>query len=330
MKVRCILLILSLSLAAVLAAPLAVEAQQPAKVPRIGVLLTGSPSPPTPGQGQDAFMKQLGELGWVEGRNLAVERRWADRPDRLSDLAADLIRLNVSVILTPGLQATQAAKNSTSTIPIVMVAFTDPASVASLARPGGNLTGLTVGQTEVVTEKRLELLKEAIPTLSRVAVLWDVGTGAVPGGAASMLEAAARSLRLRLQHLEARAASDLEGAFKAAKKDRAGALLLMETPLMQANGTLIATLGLKNRLPVMPLYSRIVELGCFMSYGSHLPDLFRRAAYFVDKILKGAKPADLPVEQPTKFELVINLKTAKALGLTIPQSLLVRADEVIQ
>ena len=275
-------------------------------------------------------MKQLGELGWVEGRNLAVERRWADRPDRLPDVAAEIVRLSVGVILAPGLQAAQAAKKSTSTIPIVMIALADPASVASLSRPGGNLTGLTVGQTEVVTEKRLELLKEAIPRLSRVAVLWDVGTGAVPGDAASMLEAAARSLRLQLQHLQVRAASDFEGAFKAAKKNGTGALLLIETPLMSRNRTLIAELGLKNRLPVMPLYALIVEAGGLMSYGTNLPDLFRRAAVFVDKILRGTNPADLPVEQPTKFELFINLKTAKTLGLTIPQTLLLRADEVIQ
>ena len=312
-----------------LAAPLAAEGQQAKTVPRLGMLFIGSPSAP-PGSGQDAFMKQLGELGWVEGRNLAVERRWADRPDRLPDVAAELIRLNVSVILAPGLQAAQAAKKSTSTIPIVMVAFADPASVASLARPGGNITGLTVGQPEVVTAKRLELLKEAIPRLSRVAVLWDVGTGAVPGGAASMLEAAARSLRLQLQHLKVRAASDFEGAFKAAKKDGAGALLLMETPLMSGNGTLIAELGLKNWLPVMPLYAQMVEAGGLMSYGTSLPDLFRRAAIFVDKILSGANPADVPVEQPMKFELSINLKTAKALGLTILPSLLQRADQVIE
>jgi ABC-type uncharacterized transport system substrate-binding protein len=313
-----------------LAAPLAADGQQqPKTIPRLGMLFTGSPSVP-PGPGQDAFMKQLGELGWVEGRNLAVERRWADRPDRLPDVAAELIRLNVSVILAPGLQAAQAAKKSTSTIPVVMVAFADPASVASLARPGGNITGLTVGQPEVVTAKRLELLKEAIPRLSRVAVLWDVGTGAVPGGAASMLEAAARSLRLQLQHLKVRAASDFEGAFNAAKKDDAGALLLMETPLMSGNGTLIAELGLKNWLPVMPLYAQMVEAGGLMSYGTSLPDLFRRAAIFVDKILSGANPADVPVEQPMKFELSINLKTAKALGLTIPPSLLQRADQVIE
>ena len=313
-----------------LAAPLAADGQQqPKTIPRLGMLFTGSPSVP-PGPGQDAFMKQLGELGWVEGRNLAVERRWADRPDRLPDVAAELIRLNVSVILAPGLQAAQAAKKSTSTIPVVMVAFADPASVASLARPGGNITGLTVGQPEVVTAKRLELLKEAIPRLSRVAVLWDVGTGAVPGGAASMLEAAAWSLQLQLQHLKVRAVSDFEGAFKAAKKDGAGALLLMETPLMSRNGALIAELGLRNQLPVMPLYAVIVEAGGLMSYGTNLPDLFRRAAIFVDKILRGANPADVPVEQPTKFALSINLKTAKALGLTIPPSLLQRADQLIE
>ena len=254
----------------ILGATLAASAEQAKTVPRLGVLFTGSSSVP-PGPAHDAFMKQLGELGWVEGRNLAVERRWADRPDRLPDVAAEIVRLSVGVILAPGLQAAQAVKKSTSTIPIVMIAFADPASVASLARPGGNLTGLTVGQTEVVTEKRLELLKEAIHRLSRVAVLWDVGTGALPGDAASMLEAAARSLRLQLQHLQVRAASDFEGAFKAAKKNGAGALLLIETPLMSRNETLIAELGLKNRLPVMPCMPESSRRGVSCRMGRTFP-----------------------------------------------------------
>jgi putative ABC transport system substrate-binding protein len=313
-----------------LAAPLAAEAQPAGTVPRLGMLLMGSPSRPS--AELDAFTKQLGELGWFEGQNLAVDRRFADRPDRFPDLSADLLRLKVSVILTPGPEATQAAKNSTSTTPIVMIALTDPQrmGVTSLARPGGNLTGLTIGQPEVVAEKRLQLLKEALPGISRVAVLWDVSRVFDARGAEEKMIAAARSLGLRLQHVEIRRLLDFDEAFKAAQKNGAGAVLLMESPRAGANRALIAELGLKNRLPIMSEFRHIVEVGGLLSYGADLTDLFRRAAFHVDKILKGAKPADLPVEEPTKFELVINLKTAKALGLTIPPSLLQRADQVIE
>ena len=313
-----------------LAAPLAAEAQRAGKVPRIGVLLIGSPSRRS--VELDAFTKQLGELGWFEGQNLAVDRLFADGPDRFPNLSADLLRLKVSVILTPGPEATRAAKNSTSTTPIVMIASTDPQTmgVTGLARPGGNLTGLTIGQPEVVAEKRLQLLKEAIPGLCRVVVLWDVSRVFDARGAEDKMAAAARSLGLRLQHVEIGRLPDFDEAFKAAQKDGAGAVLLMESPRAGANRALIADLGLKNRLPIMSEFRHIVEAGGLLSYGADLTDLFRRAAFQVDKILKGARPGDLPIEQPTKFELVINLKTAEALGLTIPPSLLQRADQVIE
>ena len=278
-----------------------------------------------------AFTKKLGELGWVEGRNLSVEARWAKDADSLPGLAAELVRLGVDIILTPGPVATSAAKRATSTIPIVMIASTDPrrAGAAGLAHPGGNLTGLTIGQTEVVNEKRLELLKEALPEISRVAILWDVERVSNAADAAVLL-ATARSLKLQLQQLDVTKAGDFEPAFRAAQQGGAGAVVLVESPRAVVNRTLIAQLALKHRLPVMSQFSRLVEAGGLMSYGPDLSDLFDRAASYVDKILKGAKPGDLPIEQPTKFELVINLKTAKALGLMIPQSLLQRADQVIE
>jgi len=278
-----------------------------------------------------AFTKKLGELGWVEGRNLSVEARWAKDADSLPGLAAELVRLGVDIILTPGPVATSAAKRATSTIPIVMIASTDPrrAGAAGLAHPGGNLTGLTIGQTEVVNEKRLELLKEALPEISRVAILWDVERVSNAADAAVLL-AAARSLKLQLQQLDVTKAADFEPAFRAAQQGGAGAVVLVESPRAVVNRTLIAQLALKHRLPVMSQFSRLVEAGGLMSYGPDLSDLFDRAASYVDKILKGAKPGDLPIEQPTKFELVINLKTAKALGLMIPQSLMQRADHVIE
>jgi putative ABC transport system substrate-binding protein len=202
--------------------------------------------------------------------------------------------------------------------------------VASLAHPGGNLTGLTIGPPEVTSEKRLQLVKEALPGLTRVAVVWDVKRAADSSVTEATMGAAARVLRLQLQHLEVTSASGFATAFATAKKENAGAVLLVESPRAVANGVLIAELRIKHRLPIMSQFSRVVEAGGLMSYGPDLGDLFRRAATYVDKILKGAKPGDLPVEQPTKFDLVINLKTAKALGLTIPPSLLGRADEVIQ
>jgi putative ABC transport system substrate-binding protein len=295
------------------------------------MLITGAPSDMTQSRELGAFTKKLGELGWVEGRNLSVEARWAKDADTLPGLAAELVRLGVDIILTPGPVATSAAKRATSTIPIVMIASTDPrrAGAAGLAHPGGNLTGLTIGQIEVVNEKRLELLKEALPEISRVAILWDVERVSNAADAAVLL-AAARSLKLQLQQLDVTKAADFEPAFRAAQQGGAGAVVLVESPRAVVNRTLIAQLALKHRLPVMSQFSRLVEAGGLMSYGPDLSDLFDRAASYVDKILKGAKPGDLPIEQPTKFELVINLKTAKALGLMIPQSLLQRADQVIE
>ena len=313
-----------------LAAPLAAEAQHAQTSPRLGMLLTGSPSDRGPSRELDALTKKLGELGWVEGRNLGVEVRWAKNPDNLPGLATELVRLGVNIILTPGPEATIAARTATSAIPIVMIASTDPRTIgaAGLARPGGNVTGLTIGQPELVTEKRLELLKETLPGISHVAILWDVK----PFGDADRtapLSAAARSLKLQLQNLDV-TGIDFERAFSTAKKAGAGAVVLMESPRTVVNRTLIAALGLKHRLPVMSQFRLLVEAGGLMSYGPDLSDLFARAASYIDKILRGAKPADLPIEQPTKVALVINLKTAKALGLTIPQSLLQRADQVIE
>ena len=309
-----------------------VPANAQSKMPRVGVLLTGSPSSGVRSLELDAFMKQLAELGWVEGKNLVVDQRWAERADRFPELAAELVRTNASVILAPGPEATRAATAATSTTPIVMIASADPRTVgvSSLARPGGNLTGLTIGPVEVVFEKRLELFKQAIPGLSRVAVLWDVDRTTNLGDRSAVLEKPARALGLRLQHVDVKSPRDFEPAFKAAKAGRAGAMLLVEGPRAVANRDLIAELGLRNRLPVMGHFRPIVQAGGLMSYGVDLNDLFRRAAGYVDKILKGAKPADLPVEQPTKFQLVVNLKTAKALGITLPPSVLSRADELIE
>jgi len=310
-----------------LAAPLAAEAQQVGKVPRLGMLLTGSPSDMRQSRELDALSKKLGELGWVEGRTIGVETRWARNTDSLPSLATELVRLGVDIILTPGPDATNAVRTAPSAIPVVMIASTDPRAVgaAGLARPGGNVTGLTIGQFELVMEKRLGLLKETLPGVSHVAILWGIGTA----DRTAPLSAAARSLKLQLQHLDVMNA-DFDGAFTTAKKAGAGAVMLVESPRTVVNRARIAELGLKHRLPVMSQFSRLVEAGGLMSYGPDLSDLFGRAASYIDRILKGARPADLPIEQPTKYELVINLKTAKALGLTIPPSLLLRADQVIE
>jgi len=314
-----------------LAAPLAAEAQQARTVPRLGMLLTGSPSDMTQSRELDAFTEKLSELGWVEGRTLSVEARWAKNPASMPGLAAELVQLGVDIILAPGPDATTGARRATSVIPIVMIAATNPLDVgaASLAHPGGNVTGLTIGQVELVHEKRLELLKEALPGINRVAILWDVTRVGETANTVAIQDAA-RSLKLQLQHLDVMSAADFESAFRAARQRGAGALVLMESPRAVVNRALIAELALKHRMPVMSQFSRLVEAGGLMSYGPDLSDLFSRAASYVDKILKGAKPGDLPIEQPTRFELVINLKTAKALGLTIPPSLLQRADQVIE
>ena len=326
MKLRPVGLIATLALG-ILASPLSADAQPPAKVPRIGYLSTGSPDRRT-----EAFGQGLRDLGYVEGQNIVVYRRFAQgKPQRLADLAAELVRLKVDVIVAPDPPATRAAKKATRTIPIVMRSSEDPVAsglVASLARPGGNLTGL-YSLYEELTPKRLELLKEAVPGVLRVAVLWNPD---YPGPVATWreIEVAARALGVQLQSLEVRRPDDFENAFRAATRERAGAFITLRAPLIVNYRRQIADLAVKNRLPAMYDDREFVEAGGLMSYGANLEDLYRRAATYVDKILKGARPADLPVEQPTRFELVINLKTAKALGVTIPREILLRADKVIE
>jgi putative ABC transport system substrate-binding protein len=311
-----------------LAAPLAVEAQQTEKVARIGILRQGPPPDPL----VEAFRQGLRELGYVEGRNIRIEYRWAEgRADRLPDLAADLVRLKVDVIVAGGSDAL-AAKLATPAIPIVMPTSIDPVKlglVASLPRPGGNVTGLASLWDEM-PGKWMELLGEALPGVWRVAILQDPGTAASPSQVKAS-EAAARSLNVRLQVLNAGRPDDLATAFAEAARNRAEALIVLPSPFLFGYRTRVVELAARYRLPAM-YHQReyVVGSGGLISYGPDLHDLFRRAAGYVDKILKGAKPADLPVEQPTKFELVINLKAARALGLSIPQSLLGRADQLIQ
>jgi putative ABC transport system substrate-binding protein len=309
----------------VVLAPLAAEPQQAGKVPRIGILRPGSPPDPF----VEAFRQGLRELSYVEGRTISIEYRWAEgRNERLAGLAADLVRLNVDVIVASGTAAV-AAKQATTAIPIVMPIANDPVRglVASLARPGGNVTGLAT-QNEELAGKRMELLKETLPRLSRVAALWEPASD---NGQLRASEAAARSLGLRLQVLKVKRPDDFGTAFAEAQKNRAEALIVLSSSVSFVHRTRLVELAAKQRLPTMyPQQEFVVGSGGLMSYGADFHDLFRRAATYVDKILKGTKPGDLPVEQPTKFELVINLKTAKALGLTIPQSLLAQADEIIQ
>ena len=311
---------------------LAAEAQEykAGKVARIGLLSQGSP---TSGQHiREAFRQGLREVGYVDGQNIVIEYRYAEgKAERLPDLAAELLRLKVDVIVAGGTLAPLAAKHATGTIPIVMSAAGDPVGtglVPSLAKPGGNVTGLSNFSADL-TAKRLQLLKEILPGVSRVAVLWN---GANPIAALLMreTEAAARTLGLQVQSLEVRGPDDFENALPAAIRGGAGALIVVEDPLTFQYRMRIADFAARNRLPAIDGYREYAEAGALMAYGANLADLYRRAATYVDKILKGAKPADLPVEQPTKFELVINIKTAKALGLTIPPSLLLRADQVIE
>ena len=312
-----------------LAAPLAAAAQQAAKVPRIGYMWAGNLAL------REAFLQGLRDLGYVEGRNVVIEYRDPEgKFDRLPALAADLVALKVDVIVVTSTPAALAAKQATRTIPIVFTWAADPVGsglVTSLARPGGNVTGLSLLAPELVG-KRLELLKQAVPGGSRVAALW------LPGYLGErtekdMLEAAdvaARALGVRLQVVEARGPEDFDRAFSDMTRARAGAVTVQSTGIFFIERQRLVDLAAKNRLPAMYLVREFVDAGGLMSYGANVADLHRRAATYVDKILKGAKPADLPVEQPTKFELVINAKTAKALGLSIPPSLLQRADEVIQ
>ena len=315
-----------------LAAPLGTEAQQAAKVYRIGLLGGSPPNSPGGRRAWEGFFQGMRELGYVEGQNILVEGRfYGDQTERLPDLAAELVRLKVDVIVAGAAPAPEAARRATTTIPIVMATHTDPVGsglVASLAKPGKNVTGLSTLGPELVG-KRLQLLKEAVPGISRVAVLSNP-TDTSQALLLREAQVAARSLKVQLQVLEARAPSDFAGAFSAMTKERAGGVIIFTSSMFYNERTRIAELATRSRLPAIYSVKDFAEAGGLMAYGVNLGESFRRAATYVDKILKGAKPADLPVEQPTKFELVINLKTVKALGLTIPPSLLQRADEVIQ
>jgi putative ABC transport system substrate-binding protein len=314
---------------AAVAWPFAARAQQSGKLATIGCLVPGTPS--SHGQWFAVFVQRLRELGWIEGRTVAVEYRWAEgRSERFAEIAAEFVQRKVDVIVTASTAAVLAAKQATSVIPIVFAAAGDPVGiglVASLARPGGNVTGLSLQQIETVG-KRLELLREVVPGLGRLAVLANVGNPFVVLDMGEV-QATARTLGLEVIILEIRRGEDIAPAFEALK-GRAEALYVVVDPLVGTHRIRINTLVLAARLPTMHTQRESVELGGLMSYGANFPDLFRRAADYADKILRGAKPADIPVEQPTKFDLVINLTTAKALGLTIPESFLLRADEVIE
>ena len=307
------------------------EAQQPKKIPRIGFLL--APARSTVSEPLDAFRQGLRELGYVEGQNIVIEYRYAEgNLDRLPEFAAELVRLNVDVIVAAGgLRAIWPAKNATSAIPIVMTGISDPVGaglVASLARPGGNITGLSLGGNELYG-KRLELLKEAVPRVSRVGFFLDTTSPAI-SLILNEMQTPARALGLQIQSIEVQSPNDFASAFQAAAKKRVQALTVATHPVLTANRNRILEFAAKNRLPGIYPFKEYVEDGGLMSYASNLSDRYRRAAYYVDKILKGAKPADLPVEQPTKFEFIVNLKAAKQIGLTIPQSVLYRADKVIK
>jgi putative tryptophan/tyrosine transport system substrate-binding protein len=310
-----------------LAAPLGTRAQQVGKVYRIGIL---EPIPAAQNAANlDALRKGLRDLGYVEGRNLVIEYRSADgRAERFPDLATELVRLKVDLIVTRGTPATNAAKSATETIPVVMAAMRPLAVVASLAQPSGNITGVTTFSTEL-TGKRIELLKELVPNLSRVALLHNMGNPAAPPEW-DEVKTAARSLGLQSELLDVRSQGDLDRALELAARQRIDALVIGADGLTQMHQQTIVDLLARNRLPAAYPAREFVEAGGLIAYAVNYPDLYFRFASFVDKIFKGAKPGELPVEQPTKFELVINLKTAKALGLSIPQSILLRADEVIQ
>jgi putative ABC transport system substrate-binding protein len=313
---------------AILTAVLGAEAQPAAKVHRIGYVRAETP----PAVDIEAFREGLRDHGYVEGTNVVVEYRWADgNEERLRSLVAELLRLKVDLIVTSAPAATRVAKEATTTIPIVMVLVADPVAfgfVASLARPGGNVTGFAYLLPEV-SGKRLELLKEAVPALSRVAVLWNAANPYKPFDLKEV-EAVADALRVGVDTFPVREPKDFDDAFKAAVKRRAGGLITLEDPFTVAHRTRIVDLALRHRLPAVYAVRPFVDAGGLMSYGPDRADQNRRAAAFVDKILKGAKPADLPVERPTKFDLVINMKTAKALRMKISPSLLLRADQVLE
>jgi putative ABC transport system substrate-binding protein len=318
-------------LTTVLLGAVAVEAQQPTKIPRIGYLTGATP------EGQtvriEAFRQGLRELGYVEGNNIIIEYRYAElKPERRSALAAELVRLKVDVIVTSGVILTRAAKDATVSIPIVMSQVGDPIGsglVASLARPGANITGLSNLAPEI-SGKQLEILKEIIPKLSRVALFETSATNPANAQQLREIERAAGAFKVQLQRLAVLSPKDIETAFRGATKGQADAVLVQQGSIFNSHRTQIVKLAVKSRLPAIYSHSQYVIDGGLMTYGPSLSDLDRRAATYVDKILKGRKPADLPVEQPTKFEFIINLKAAKQIGLTIPPNVLARADKVIK
>jgi putative ABC transport system substrate-binding protein len=323
-------LVVTVLVCSLLAAPLGAEAQPAAKVYRIGVLETTSPA--TAATVHDAFRQGLRELGYVEGQNLVLEYRWAGgKAERFPRLAAELVALKVDVIVARGTPASLAAKTATPTIPVVMAAAGNPVGtglVHSLARPGANVTGLS-GVSEDLAGKRIELVKDVVPQVSRIGFLWN------PGNPSNRLvfeetRVAARRFGLTVESLAVRKSEDLEPVFEAARRARVQAIVMSVDATIQHQAPRITALAIQNRLPAMYGSREFVEAGGLMSYAVHFPDLYRRAATYVDRILRGAKPAELPVEQPTKFEFVINLRTARALGLTIPPSLLARVDHTIE
>jgi putative ABC transport system substrate-binding protein len=320
------------SVIAVLGGASVAEAQQITKVARIGLLSPGDPQRQTRNPRMQAFLLGLRELGWVEGQNLVIERRFAyDQFSRLGELAAELAALNVDVIVTAAFPSAKSAKNATTTIPVVILDPGDPVGtglVASLARPGGNVTGVSSIAPDLAT-KRLEVLKEAAPKISRVAVLFN---NEIPPAEIAMkeLQVTARMLKVGIQSVAVQSAKSFDNAFDAIAQQRADALIVFPDPLTFSNSDIIVNFADKSRRPALYGAQEFVEAGGLMSYGPSYPSMFRRGAYFVDRILKGTKPADLPVEQPMQFEFVINLKAAKQIGLTIPPNVLARADKVIK
>jgi putative ABC transport system substrate-binding protein len=304
------------------------EAQQPKKIPRIGFL-----SPTADDSRVEAFRQGLRELGYVEGQNITIEYRWADgRFEQLPDLASELVRLKVDVVVAVVTQASLAAKKATGTIPIVMIGVSDPVGsglIFSLARPGANITG-TSSMTAEIVGKQLELLKETLSKMSRVAALWNPANPIFQAIQLREAEVAAKALGVQLRILEARDLDEIDRAFAAVVRERMRALLVLNDPVFTAHRKRIADLSAKHRLPTVSGTLEYTEAGGLMAYGPSFPDMYRRAAYYVDRILKGTKPADLPVEQPMKFELVINLKTAKQIGVTIPPEVLARATRLIK
>jgi putative ABC transport system substrate-binding protein len=314
-----------------LVAPLVVGAQQTTKIPRVGVFVPGSPSGDQFQQLRQAFLKGLRELGWIEGQTVVIEMRWGEgRIDEFPRIASELVALPVDVLVAWGPQVIRAAQQATPTVPIVMAVVHEPVAfgfVKSLARPGGNITGLSFQDSELGT-KRLELLKAIVPRMRRVALLWDLAGGGETGVRA--MKASAHKLGLATQVLEVRLQEDFGSAFAAARNQGAQAVIQIASPFLAVYRARLIELAAAHRLPMTCETKLFVAEGCLMAYGPDFSEMSHRAAAYVHKILNGAKPADLPVEQPTKFELVVNLKTAKALGLTIPQSLLQRADQVIE